>query len=95
MWTITLRDRYALRARELQDRRLPANAAFVAAVPDQQRGQAFGLAVAGMNLGQGTAMILAGAAAQHLGPAAVIAAAGAAGIIATAMTALADRRPGS
>jgi MFS family permease len=74
---------------------VPANAAFVAAVPDQQRGQAFGLAVAGMNLGQGTAMILAGAAAQHLGPAAVIAAAGAAGTIATAMIALTDRRPGS
>ena len=74
---------------------VPANAAFVAAVPDQQRGQAFGLAVAGMNLGQGTAMILAGAAAQHLGPVAVIAAAGAAGTIATAMIALADRRPGS
>ncbi len=74
---------------------VPANAAFVAAVPDQQRGQAFGLAVAGMNLGQGTAMILAGAAAQRFGPAAVIAAAGAAGAIATAMITLADRQPGS
>ena len=70
---------------------VPANAAFVAAVPDQQRGQAFGLAVAGMNLGQGTAMILAGAAAQRLGSTAVIAAAGAAGAIVTVLIALTDR----
>jgi predicted MFS family arabinose efflux permease len=69
-----------------------ANAAFVAAVPDQQRGQAFGLAVAGMNLGQGAAMILAGAVAQRLGPTAVIAAAGAAGAMAAALITLAGRR---
>ena len=69
-----------------------ANAAFVSAVPDQQRGQAFGLAVAGMNLGQGTAMILAGAAAQRFGPAAVVAAAGAAGALAAVVIALADHR---
>ena len=37
-----------------------ANAAFVAAVPDDRRSQAFGLAIAGMQLGQGPAMILAG-----------------------------------
>lgn len=59
-----------------------ANASFVAAVPDSQRGQAFGLALGGMQLGQGTAMILAGAAAQHAGPWPVIAVAGAAGAIA-------------
>jgi predicted MFS family arabinose efflux permease len=70
-----------------------ANASFVTAVPDQQRGQAFGLAVAGMNLGQGTAMILAGAAAQHFGPATVIAGAGASGAVAAALIALASRRP--
>jgi predicted MFS family arabinose efflux permease len=68
-----------------------ANAAFVAAVPDQRRGQAFGLAVAGMNLGQGTAMILAGAAAQRFAPTAVIAVAGAAGAAAAALIALTDR----
>ena len=72
-----------------------ANAAFVAAVPGERRGQAFGLAVAGMNLGQGAAMILAGAAAQLLGPTAVIAAAGAAGAIAAASIALTDHRAGS
>jgi MFS family permease len=71
-----------------------ANASFVAAVPDQKRGQAFGLAVAGMNLGQGTAMILAGAAAQHFGPAVVIAGAGAGGMVAAAVITLADRQSG-
>jgi MFS family permease len=65
-----------------------ANAAFVAAVPDQRRGQAFGLAVAGMNLGQGAAMILAGAAAQRFAPTAVIAVAGAAGAAAAALISL-------
>jgi predicted MFS family arabinose efflux permease len=56
-----------------------ANSAFVAAAPTAQRSEAFGLATAGMSLGQGVAMILAGAAAQHFAPAAVIAAAGALG----------------
>jgi len=72
-----------------------ANAAFVAAVPGERRGQAFGLAIAGMNLGQGAAMILAGAAAQRLGPTAVIAAAGAAGTLAAILIALTDRRADS
>jgi predicted MFS family arabinose efflux permease len=65
-----------------------ANASFVAAVPDHQRGQAFGLAVAGMNLGQGTVMVAAGAAAQRFGPFAVITAAGAAGAVAAAWVTL-------
>jgi len=56
-----------------------ASAAFVTAAPVAQRSQAFGLAQAGMSLGQGTAMILAGAAAQHFAPATVIAVAGALG----------------
>ena len=59
-----------------------ASAAFVtrgAARPAVAR--PFGLAQAGMSLGQGTAMILAGAAAQHFAPAAVIAAAGALGAV--------------
>jgi predicted MFS family arabinose efflux permease len=61
-----------------------ANAAFVVATPQIHRSQAFGLAQAGMSLGQGAAMILAGAAAQHFAPAMVVAAAGAVGAI-TAM----------
>ncbi len=58
-----------------------ANAAFVAAAPPYQRSQAFGLAQGGMSLGQGAAMILAGAATQYAGPAVVIAVSGAIGTI--------------
>jgi MFS family permease len=58
---------------------IAANAAFVSAAPREQRSQAFGLAQGGMSLGQGTAMILAGAAAQHHAPARVIAVFGAVG----------------
>jgi predicted MFS family arabinose efflux permease len=59
-----------------------ANAAFVTAAPPAQRSQAFGLAAAGMSLGQGAAMALAGAAAQHHAPAIVIGAAGVLGVVA-------------
>ena len=45
---------------------LAASAAFVRATPGGQRSQAFGLAQGGMNLGQGVAMIMAGAAARAL-----------------------------
>jgi MFS family permease len=69
-----------------------ANAAFVTAVPPEQRGQAFGLAQGGMNLGQGAVMILAGAAAGHFAPAAVIAVTGALGALAaTAITLVSPR----
>jgi MFS family permease len=69
-----------------------ANAAFVTAVPPEQRGQAFGLAQGGMNLGQGTIMILAGAAAGHFAPAIVIAVTGALGALAaTAITLFSPR----
>jgi predicted MFS family arabinose efflux permease len=61
---------------------LAANAAFVSAAPHEQRSQAFGLAQGGMSLGQGTVMILAGAAAQHYAPARVIAVCGAIGALA-------------
>jgi predicted MFS family arabinose efflux permease len=61
---------------------IAANAAFVSAAPPRQRGQAFGLAIAGMSLGQGAAVIAAGAAAQRLAPTDVIAAAGALGAVA-------------
>jgi MFS family permease len=58
---------------------LAANAAFVAAAPQERRGQAFGLAQGGISLGQGAVMILAGAAAEHYAPAGVIAVCGAVG----------------
>jgi MFS family permease len=60
---------------------LAANAAFVTQAPPHRRSQAFGVAQGGMSLGQGTAMIMAGAAAQHY-PAVVIAISGALGVIA-------------
>jgi MFS family permease len=64
-----------------------ASSAFVASAPPDRRAQAFGLAQGGMNLGQGVAMVLAGAAATYLSPRAVIAAAGALGaVIAIAIT---------
>jgi MFS family permease len=66
---------------------LAANAAFVSAAPNEQRSQAFGLAQGGMSLGQGTVLILAGAAAQHHAPARVIALCGAVGaVVALAVT---------
>jgi predicted MFS family arabinose efflux permease len=61
---------------------LAANAAFVSAAPQERRSQAFGLAQGGMSLGQGTVMIVAGAAAQHHTPARVIAVCGAIGALA-------------
>jgi predicted MFS family arabinose efflux permease len=66
---------------------LAANAAFVSATPQEQRGQAFGLAQGGLSLGQGAVIILAGAAAQHYAPARVIAVCGAVGaVLAIALT---------
>ena len=58
---------------------IAANAAFVSAAPREQRSQAFGLAQGGISLGQGTVMILAGAAADHHSAARVIAVCGAIG----------------
>jgi MFS family permease len=65
-----------------------ANAAFVAAAPPQVRSQVFGVAQAGMSLGQGLAMIAAGAVTGHHSPSAVIAVFGAVGaLFAAAMAA--------
>ena len=60
---------------------LAANASFVTAAPARHRSGAFGVAQAGMSLGQGAAMILAGAAAQTHSPSSVIAAGGAIGAL--------------
>jgi predicted MFS family arabinose efflux permease len=56
-----------------------ASSAFVTATPAAQRSQAFGLAQAGMYLGQGATMILAGAAADRFGAVGVTATVGAIG----------------
>ena len=61
---------------------IAANAAFVSAAPQEMRSQAFGIAQGGMSLGQGLVMILAGAAADHHSPAAVIAVLGSVGAVA-------------
>src|SRR5215831_11744631 len=61
---------------------LAANASFVAATPARQRSQAFGIAQGGMSLGQGVAMVVAGAAAERIPPSFVIAASGAVGAVA-------------
>ena len=58
---------------------LAANAQFVAHSPPGHRSQAFGIAQGGLSLGQGAAMILAGAAAERVSPSLVVAASGALG----------------
>ena len=61
---------------------IAASAAFVRATPADRRSQAFGLAQAGMSLGQGAAMILAGAAVRAYAPETVVAWAGTLGVLA-------------
>jgi MFS family permease len=62
-----------------------ANTAFAAAAPAQARGRVFGVAMTGMWVGQGVAIVLAGAAAQLVAPHLVIAGAGVAGVVAVAL----------
>jgi MFS family permease len=62
---------------------LPANAAFMQAVPPARRAQAFGLVSTGLVAGQGLSVAAAGAIAEFVPPALVIAAAGALGILVT------------
>jgi predicted MFS family arabinose efflux permease len=71
---------------------MAANAAFVVAAPPQQRSQAFGLAQAGIYLGQGGAVIVAGAAAARYAPPLVIAVSGAAGAVAALALAIRGHR---
>jgi MFS family permease len=61
---------------------VPAVAAFVHAAPASHRSQLFGVAQAAMSLGQGAAMIAAGAIAEHVSPSATIALSGAVGAVA-------------
>ena len=70
-----------------------ANASFVQATPSSQRSQAFGIVQGGMSLGQGTAMIAAGAAAERFAPGLVIATGGAIGAVAAIAVALTRPRP--
>ena len=73
---------------------LAANAAFVAAVPAERRGQAFGLANGGMQVTQGLVIVLAGAVASShaITPATAIAISGGLGAILAAALATSWRR---
>jgi predicted MFS family arabinose efflux permease len=71
---------------------LAANASFVAATPARQRSQAFGIAQGGMSLGQGTAMIMAGAAASRIAPSLVVALSGAVGAVVAMAIGVSRRR---
>jgi len=73
---------------------LAANAEFVAAVPTERRGQAFGLANGGMQVTQGLWFVAAGAvaAARIAGPATAIAASGGLGVLLAAALAASWRR---
>jgi predicted MFS family arabinose efflux permease len=71
---------------------LPANAAFVQAVPAAQRGQAFGLVAAGLTAGQGLSIAFAGAIADHIAPYLVIAAAGLLGTVAALLIVQIDQQ---
>jgi MFS family permease len=59
---------------------LPANAAFMQALPAERRGQAFGLVSAGLVAGQGISIAVAGACAEVTSPGLVICVAGALGV---------------
>ncbi|HST64432.1 MAG TPA: MFS transporter [Mycobacteriales bacterium] len=61
---------------------LPANAAFMQALPAERRGQAFGLVSAGLVAGQGISIAVAGAAAEASSPGVVICVAGVLGLVA-------------
>lgn len=69
-----------------------ANTAFVARVPDERRAQAFGLANAGLIVGQGLAFAVAGAAAEVVPPSTVIALGGGLGALAACGLAIRWRR---
>ena len=60
---------------------IAANTAFVVRVPNERRAQAFGIANMGVVVGQGAAFVAAGAAAEVISPAAVIAISGAIGAV--------------
>jgi MFS family permease len=66
---------------------IAANTAFVVRVPNERRAQAFGIANMGVVVGQGATFVAAGAAAEVMSPAAVIAIAGGIGaVIAVVLT---------
>jgi predicted MFS family arabinose efflux permease len=71
---------------------LPANAAFMQALPAERRGQAFGLVSAGLVAGQGISIAVAGACAEVTSPGVVICVAGALGVAGAVALSGAGRR---
>lgn len=69
-----------------------AAAAFVQAVPDSKRGQAFGLASTSLRVSQGLGVVIAGAVAEGVAPSLVVALAGAMGAVVALLAAGAWRR---
>ncbi len=67
---------------------VPANAAFMQAVPDAQRGQAFGLAVTALQFAQGAGILIAGVAADRWSAGTVVAGAGVLGVLAATLAAI-------
>jgi predicted MFS family arabinose efflux permease len=61
---------------------LIANTTFVQLTPDAQRAQAFGFALTALRVSQGLGVVLAGLAAERVAPHAVVAGAGALGVLA-------------
>jgi MFS family permease len=72
-----------------------AAAAFVRAVPDAARGQAFGLANTGIRVAQGIGVVLAGLAAQHWSPSLVVATFGGVGAVVAVLVTTSYRRAGA
>jgi hypothetical protein len=71
---------------------IAANTAFVERVPNSRRAQAFGLANAGLIVGQGLMFMVAGAADEASSPTTVIAITGAVGTVAAVLLAIRWRR---
>ena len=71
---------------------IAANTAFVERIPNERRAQAFGLANAGLIVGQGLAFALAGAAAEVVPPSTVVALSGGLGALIACGLALRWRR---
>jgi MFS family permease len=66
---------------------LAANAEFALAVPDANRGQAFGLVLSGMMVGQGVGLLLVGLLADYIPSLSVVALAGLATVLAASFLA--------
>jgi MFS family permease len=71
---------------------IAANTAFVERIPNERRAQAFGLANAGIVVGQGVAFAIAGAAAEVVPPSTVVALSGGLGALIACGLALRWRR---